>query len=75
MDPRYLIAVLAAALIAAGVLTSGFGLFGDDGGGGGGGSASGNERSLISAICSGKVSRCGYVAGRTSFSGSPQTRV
>ncbi len=37
MDPRYLIAVLAAALIAAGVLTSGFGLFGDDGGGGGGG--------------------------------------
>jgi LytR cell envelope-related transcriptional attenuator len=37
MDPRYLIAVLAAALIAAGVLASGFGLFGDDGGGGGGG--------------------------------------
>jgi hypothetical protein len=36
MDPRYLIAVLAAALIAAGVLTSGFGLVGDDGGGGGG---------------------------------------
>ena len=36
MDPRYLIAVLAAALIAAGVLTSGFGLFGDDGGAGAG---------------------------------------
>jgi hypothetical protein len=38
MDPRYLVAVLAAAVIAAAVLTSGFGLFGgDDGGGGGGG--------------------------------------
>jgi hypothetical protein len=38
IDPRYLVAVLAAALIAAGVLTSGFGLIGgdDDGGGGGG---------------------------------------
>jgi len=39
IDPRYLVAVLAAAVIAAGVLTSGFGLFGgdDDAGGGGGG--------------------------------------
>lgn len=36
IDPRYLVAVLAAAVIAAGVLTSGFGLFGDGGGGGGG---------------------------------------
>lgn len=44
MDPRYLIAVLAAALIAAGVLTSGFGLFGDDGGGGGGGGKRGGEK-------------------------------
>jgi hypothetical protein len=38
VDPRYLVAVLAAVVIAAGVLTSGFGLFGgDDGDGGGGG--------------------------------------
>ena len=44
MDPRYLIAVLAAALIAAGVLTSGFGLLGDDGGGGGGGGKRGGEK-------------------------------
>lgn len=44
MDPRYLIAVLAAALIAAGVLTSGFGLFGDDGAGGGGGGKRGGEK-------------------------------
>ena len=44
MDPRYLIAVLAAALIAAGVLTSGFGLFDDDGGGGGGGGKRGGEK-------------------------------
>ena len=44
MDPRYLIAVLAAALIAAGVLTSGFGLIGDDGGGGGGGGKRGGEK-------------------------------
>jgi hypothetical protein len=44
MDPRYLIAVLAAALIAAGVLTSGFGLFGDDGGGGGGGGKRGGDK-------------------------------
>ncbi len=37
VDPRYLVAVLAAAVIAAGVLTSGFGLVGDDGGANGGG--------------------------------------
>ena len=43
MDPRYLIAVLAAVLIAAGVLTSGFGLFGDDGGGGDGGGGGGQR--------------------------------
>lgn len=43
MDPRYLIAVLAAALIAAGVLTSGFGLFGGDGAGGGGGKRGGEK--------------------------------
>ena len=47
MDPRYLIAVLAAALIAAGVLTSGFGLFGDDGGGGGGGGKRGGESERV----------------------------
>lgn len=37
VDTRYLIAVLAAGLIAALVLTSGFGLIGGDGGGSGGG--------------------------------------
>lgn len=35
VDPRYLFAVLAAGLIAAAVLTGGFGLVGDDGEGGG----------------------------------------
>jgi hypothetical protein len=34
-DPRYLFALLAAIVIAAAVLTSGFGLFGGDDGGGG----------------------------------------
>src|SRR4051794_5866044 len=44
IDPRWIVAVLAAALIAAGVLTSGFGLIGsDDGGGGGGGAKSGGK--------------------------------
>lgn len=32
VDPRYLLAVLAAGVVAAAVLTSGFGLFGGDGG-------------------------------------------
>ena len=45
IDPRYVAALLAAAVIAAGVLTSGFGLFGGDdeasGGGGGGGKQGG----------------------------------
>lgn len=35
MDPRYLLAVLAAGVVAAAVLTSGFGLVGGDDGGGG----------------------------------------
>jgi len=35
IDPRYIVAVLAAAVIAAGVLTSGFGLVGDGDGDGG----------------------------------------
>ncbi len=43
VDPRYAIAVLAALLIAAAVLTSGFGLFGDDGSGGGGGKRKGGQ--------------------------------
>ncbi len=37
VDPRYLLAVLAAGIVAAGVLTSGFGLVGGDGGTGGDG--------------------------------------
>jgi hypothetical protein len=37
VDPRYLIALIAAVVIAAAVLTSGFGLFGGDDAGGGGG--------------------------------------
>ncbi|MGH2951626.1 MAG: LytR C-terminal domain-containing protein [Solirubrobacterales bacterium] len=32
VDPRYLVATVVAAVIAAGVLTSGFGVFGGDGG-------------------------------------------
>ena len=31
VDPRYFLVVIAAGIVAAGVLTSGFGLFGDDG--------------------------------------------
>jgi LytR cell envelope-related transcriptional attenuator len=43
VDPRYFLAVIAAAVIAAGVLTSGFGLFSSesDGKGGGGGQGRG----------------------------------
>jgi LytR cell envelope-related transcriptional attenuator len=46
IDPRYLVAVLAAALIAVGVLTSGFGLIDgdDDTAGGGGDGMRGGER-------------------------------
>jgi hypothetical protein len=36
VDPRYFLALLAAVVIAVGVLTSGFGLFGSDSGGAGG---------------------------------------
>jgi hypothetical protein len=41
VDPRYLLVVLAAGVIAAGVLTSGFGVFDDEAGGGGGGKRGG----------------------------------
>jgi hypothetical protein len=48
VDPRYLIAVLAAGVIAAAVLTSGFGLIGDEAGGGngkgGGGKGGGDQK-------------------------------
>jgi hypothetical protein len=44
MDPRYLVAVLAAVVIAAAVLTSGFGLFGGDDGDRGGGGGRERER-------------------------------
>jgi hypothetical protein len=45
VDPRYLLVVIAAAIVAAGVLTSGFGVLGDDdGGGAGGGKGSGREQ-------------------------------
>jgi len=48
VDPRYLLAVLAAAAVAAAVLTSGFGIFGADGGAdggaGGGGQGGGKEQ-------------------------------
>jgi LytR cell envelope-related transcriptional attenuator len=41
IDPRYFVAAVAAAVVAAAVLTSGFGVFGDDEGGGRGKRASG----------------------------------
>jgi hypothetical protein len=45
VDPRYFLAVIAAAIIAAGVLTSGFGLLGsDDGQAGGQGHKSGQKK-------------------------------
>jgi hypothetical protein len=47
VDPRYLVAVLAAAVVAAAVLTSGFGLIGGDetsGGSGGGGKGAKAEK-------------------------------
>ena len=52
MDPRYLIAVLAAVLIAVGVLTSGFGLLGgdDEGGGGGGGKRGADQERIEVAV-------------------------
>jgi LytR cell envelope-related transcriptional attenuator len=50
IDPRWFLVVLAAGLIAAGIVTSGFGLVGDDGAapaeeqrGGGGGQGGGNR--------------------------------
>jgi hypothetical protein len=45
VDPRYFLAIIAAAIIAAGVLTSGFGLLGsDDGQAGGQGHKSGQKK-------------------------------
>jgi len=46
VDPRYFLAVIAAGIVAAGVLTSGFGLIGgdDDGGKGGGQGGKGGEQ-------------------------------
>jgi len=43
VDPRYIAAVLVAGIVAAVVLTSGFGLFGGDDGGGGGKQANGGK--------------------------------
>jgi hypothetical protein len=54
VDPRYFLAVIAAAVIAAGVLTSGFGLFGaeDEGQGGGGPGPGGSpkEEKVVVAV-------------------------
>ena len=44
VDPRYLLAVLAAGLVAAAVLTSGFGLIGGDDGAGGDGKRGGKQK-------------------------------
>ena len=44
VDPRYLLGFLLAALIAAGVLTSGFGLIGEDDGRGGAGKGQKREK-------------------------------
>lgn len=46
IDPRYFLALFVALIVAAGVLTSGFGLVGggDAGGGGGGGKGRGQEK-------------------------------
>jgi hypothetical protein len=51
VDPRYLLAVLAALAVAAGVLTGGFGLFGGDGGGSdGGGKGAKHEKKVEVAV-------------------------
>jgi hypothetical protein len=53
VDPRYFLAVIAAAIIAAGVLTSGFGLFGaehDGQGGGGQGKGSPKDEKVVVAV-------------------------
>ena len=57
IDPRYIVAVLAAGLIAAGVLTSGFGLIGGDdgesdakGGGKGGGGKPKEEKVEVAVL-------------------------
>ena len=47
IDPRYLLALVGAAVIAAAVLTSGFGLFGGEYGGGGGGGKSAKEETKV----------------------------
>jgi hypothetical protein len=55
VDPRWFLGVLAAGLIAAIVVTSGFGLFGgeDTGGGGGGGGAKEREKPAEVAVLNG----------------------
>ena len=52
VDPRYLLAMLAAGIVAAAVLTSGFGLFGDDGGAGAkdGGGGKGKDEKIEVAV-------------------------
>ena len=53
VDPRYLLAVLAAVIVAVGVLTSGFGLVGagdGDGGKGGGGKAQRERKPEVAVL-------------------------
>ena len=52
VDPRYLLAVLAAGVVAVAVLTSGFGLFGggDDGSAAGGGKGAKEEKKIEVAV-------------------------
>jgi hypothetical protein len=51
VDPRYLLALVGAAIVAAAVLTSGFGLFGgDDDGAAAGGKGDGQQKKVEVAV-------------------------
>jgi hypothetical protein len=84
VDPRYVLAVLAAAVIAAAVLTSGFGIFGGDeatsgggkgdGGGKGGGKPEKVEVSVLNATQEDTVGG-GEVAGVPGLAGEVAKQV
>jgi hypothetical protein len=64
-DPRYFLAIIAAAIIAAGVLTSGFGLFSSDssgngaGGGGKGGGGKKEEKVEVAVLNATQIEEAG----------------
>jgi hypothetical protein len=78
VDPRYLLAVLAAGIVAAAVLTSGFGIFGgEDGGGGAGGKAEKKEEKIEVAVLNAtqEETATGPIAGVQGLAGKVADKV